>query len=235
MATKLSAKLSATFRCVRGCEGSWTLTEVIYTCPSCGGLLEVAHDLEPLRETSANDWKRLFADRRGLPTFAASAEGFADPRMLPTILGSGVWSKKEWVAPHIAAPNIVSTGEGDSALVASPRYADELGVGSVLIKQCGTSHTGSFKDLGMTVLVSTVAQIIAEGGSVPAIACASTGDTSAALAAYAAIAGIPALVILPRGKVSAAQLVQPLANGATVIAIDGDFDACMDDRQTVGD
>ena len=92
---------------------------------------------------------------------------------------------------------------------------------------CGNSHTGSFKDLGMTVLVSVVKQMIADGVRIGAVACASTGDTSAALAAYAAAAGIPAVVILPRAKVSAAQLVQPLANGALVLALDTDFDGCM--------
>src|SRR6185369_10583114 len=72
----------------------------------------------------------------------------------------------------------------------------------VWVKKCGVSHTGSFKDLGMTVLVSTVKQMIADGKPLRAVACASTGDTSAALAAYAAAAGIRAMVILPRGKVS---------------------------------
>src|SRR6185369_1106593 len=95
----------------------------------------------------------------------------------------------------------------------------ELGLGDLWVKQCGVSHTGSFKDLGMTVLVSTVKQMIADGKPIRAVACASTGDTSAALAAYAAAAGVRAMVILPRGKVSTAQLVQPLANGATVMAI----------------
>ena len=88
------------------------------------------------------------------------------------------------------------------------------------VKMCGNSHTGSFKDLGMTVLVSVVTQMIADSVQIGAVACASTGDTSAALAAYAAAAGIPAIVILPRAKVSAAQLVQPLANGARVLALD---------------
>jgi threonine synthase len=95
------------------------------------------------------------------------------------------------------------------------------------VKQCGNSHTGSFKDLGMTVLVSMVKQMMAHGSAVQAVACASTGDTSASLAAYAAAAGIPAIVILPRGKVTTAQLVQPLANGATVLSLDTDFDGCM--------
>ena len=79
----------------------------------------------------------------------------------------------------------------------------------------------------MTVLVSTVKQMIADGKPIRAVACASTGDTSAALAAYAAAAGIRAMVILPRGKISTAQLVQPLANGALVLALDADFDGCM--------
>jgi threonine synthase len=92
---------------------------------------------------------------------------------------------------------------------------------------CGNSHTGSFKDLGMTVLVSVVKQMMADGSPVQAVACASTGDTSAALAAYAACAGIPAIIFLPQGKVSTAQLVQPLANGAHVLALDTDFDGCM--------
>jgi len=79
----------------------------------------------------------------------------------------------------------------------------------------------------MTVLVSVVKQMMADGADIGAVACASTGDTSAALAAYAAAAGIPAIVILPRDRVSAAQLVQPLANGALVLSVDTDFDGCM--------
>jgi len=96
------------------------------------------------------------------------------------------------------------------------------------IKLCGNSHTGSFKDLGMTVLVSVVKQMMSmPDNPVKAVACASTGDTSAALAAYAAAAGIPSIVFLPQNKVSAAQLIQPIANGAHVLALDTDFDGCM--------
>ena len=79
----------------------------------------------------------------------------------------------------------------------------------------------------MTVLVSVVKQMITNGHRIRAVACASTGDTSASLAAYAAAGGIPAIVILPHGKVSTAQLVQPLANGAHVLTLDTDFDGCM--------
>ena len=95
------------------------------------------------------------------------------------------------------------------------------------IKLCGNTHSGSFKDLGMTVLVSQVKQMISEGAPIKAVACASTGDTSAALATYCAAAGIQSIVLLPRGKISIAQLIQPVSNGALVLYLDTDFDGCM--------
>lgn len=205
---------SAEFRCIAGCAGGFPLDQVIYRCPRCAELLEVVHDLAALRETPAAAWKQTFGERWRTPD--------AD---VPW--GSGVWGKHEWVAPHVKAANIVSMLEGGTHLTPVPRFAADLGLGSVRVKQCGTSHSGSFKDLGMTVLVSTVKQMIADGAQLRAIACASTGDTSAALAAYAAAANIRAVVILPRGKISTAQLVQPLAAGALVLAIDTDFDGCM--------
>ncbi|HEY0254988.1 MAG TPA: threonine synthase [Kofleriaceae bacterium] len=203
---------SAVFRCIAGCHGTYPLEQVIYRCPTCGNLLEVAHDLAALRERSAADWKQLFAERW---------HAVEDPYT------SGVWGKHEWVAPQLRAENIVTMAEGTTHLTRVPRYAQELGLEDVRVKQCGTSHSGSFKDLGMTVLVSTVNQMRANGQQIRAIACASTGDTSAALAAYAAAAAIPSVVILPRGKISTAQLVQPLAMGSLVLAIDTYFDGCM--------
>ena len=117
--------------------------------------------------------------------------------------------------------------EGNSNLLWADRYGKQLHVEDLWIKQCGNSHTGSFKDLGMTVLVSVVKEMIATGVPIDAVACASTGDTSAALGAYCAAAGIPSVVLLPKDKVSIAQLVQPLANGALVLSLDTDFDGCM--------
>jgi threonine synthase len=203
----------AVFRCIAGCHGDHALDEIIYKCPKCGDLLEVVHDLEGLKKRSAAAWIKLFDERYQRTHWP---------------YGSGVWGKKEWVQPHVQDENVVSMMEGGTNLLWADRYGKQLGLTDLWIKQCGVSHTGSFKDLGMTVLVSTVKQMVADGKNVHAVACASTGDTSAALAAYAAAAGIHAMVILPRGKVSTAQLVQPLANGATVLAIDGDFDACME-------
>jgi threonine synthase len=207
-----SASPGAHFRCISGCAGSFPLSRVLYRCPSCGGLLEVAHDLGALARRDAAEWKALFAERW---------------RAIEAPFSSGVWGKREWVLPELRDENIVTLGEGGTHLMPIPRYAETLGLGDVRIKQCGTSHTGSFKDLGMTVLVSMVKQMIADGAPIRAVACASTGDTSAALAAYAAYAGIQSVVILPRGKISTAQLVQPLASGALVLAIDSDFDGCM--------
>ncbi|BDG07670.1 threonine synthase [Anaeromyxobacter paludicola] len=203
---------SARFRCADGCDFHAPLTEVVYRCARCGGLLEVEHDLDALKQRPAEAWKALFEAR---------FRGGAWP------LGSGVWGKKEWVYPQLAEENVVSMYEGGSPLLRLDRYAAELGLDDVWLKECGVTHTGSFKDLGMTVLVSAVKEMRARGKAIRAVACASTGDTSAALAAYCAAAGIPSVVLLPRGKVSTAQLVQPIANGALVLELDTDFDGCM--------
>jgi threonine synthase len=202
----------ASFRCAAGCPGDHSIWQPIYHCPTCGDLLQVSHDLDALRQRSPVAWMRCFDDR-----YKRTAWPY----------GSGVWGKKEWICPEIRDEHVVSMDEGGTNLFWAERYGRQIGVADLWVKMCGNSHTGSFKDLGMTVLVSVVKQMIADGAGVGAVACASTGDTSAALAAYAAAAGIPAIVILPRARVSPAQLVQPLANGALVLALDTDFDGCM--------
>ncbi|HSM93101.1 MAG TPA: threonine synthase [Anaeromyxobacteraceae bacterium] len=203
---------SAWFRCSEGCDFRAELTDVVYTCPRCGGLLEVEHDVAALATRSAADWKSLFDGRFKLG---------------PWPYGSGVWGKKEWVFPQLSVENVVSMFEGGSPLLRVDRYAREIGLEDLWIKECGVTHTGSFKDLGMTVLVSAVKEMRARGKQIRAVACASTGDTSAALSAYCAAAGIPSVVLLPRGKISTAQLVQPISNGALVLELDTDFDGCM--------
>jgi len=203
---------SAVFRCFAGCEGSWPVTRPIYRCPKCDGLLQVEHDLEALRDRSGAGWMRLFDERYR-------------QNMWP--YGSGVWGKREWVMPQMPDESIVSMYEGGTNLFWAERYGRQLGLPELWVKLCGNSHSGSFKDLGMTVLVSVVRMAIREGLKVKAIACASTGDTSASLAAYGAAAGLPVVVLLPRGKISTAQLVQPLAHGALVLGLDTDFDGCM--------
>jgi threonine synthase len=200
------------FECIRGCGKKYSLYDVVYRCEQCGGLLDVQHNMKKLQRRTASSWKNLFDDRT---------------RTNKWPFASGVWGKKEWVCPDIENENIVSMYEGHTNCFWAERLGKDLGVPDLWIKLCGNSHTGSFKDLGMTVLVSVVKQMIADGKPIRAVACASTGDTSAALSAYGAAAGIPTIVFLPKGKVSTAQLVQPIANGATVLSLDTDFDGCM--------
>jgi len=202
----------AWFQCISGCDEKYELNEIVYQCKKCGDLLEVKHDMDKLRRHSSEHWKKLFDERY---------------RRTRWPYGSSVWGKKEWVCPNVANENVVSLYEGGSNLFWAERLGKELGIADLWIKQCGNAHTGSFKDLGMTVLVSMVKQMIAEGKNIPAVACASTGDTSAALASYCAAAGILAIVFLPKNKVSHAQLIQPIANGALTLSIDTDFDGCM--------
>jgi threonine synthase len=203
----------AWFQCINEqCKERYPLNTIIYRCKACGSLLEVQHDMKILAHRSAQAWMKLFEDRYKSTEWP---------------YGSGIWGKKEWVLPQIHNDNVVSLYEGGTNLFWAERFGKLIGVDNLWLKLCGNSHSGSFKDLGMTVLVSQVKQMIAEGAPIQAVACASTGDTSAALAVYCAAAGIQSIVLLPKGKISIAQLVQPIANGALVLSLDTDFDGCM--------
>ena len=203
----------AWFQCINEkCNEKYPLNTVIYRCKSCDSLLEVRHDMQKLARRDAKAWMKLFEERYKSTQWP---------------YGSGIWGKKEWVLPQIHNDNIVSLYEGGTNLFWAERFGKLVGVDNLWLKLCGNSHSGSFKDLGMTVLVSQVKQMISEGAPIQAVACASTGDTSAALAVYCAAAGIPSIVLLPKGKISIAQLVQPIANGALVLSLDTDFDGCM--------
>ena len=201
----------AYFQSING-NDTYPLDEVIYRSKVDGSLLEVHHDRDALAERSPDEWKKLFAERR---------MSFKPADM------SGVWSKREMVLPEIPEEDIVTLREGRSPLFDAQALAKEIGLKKLWVKLCGNSHTGSFKDLGMTVLVSQVNSMIKRGKPIDAVACASTGDTSAALSAFTAKAGIPSIVFLPRGKTSVAQLIQPISNGSIVLALDTDFDGCM--------
>ena len=203
----------AWFQCINDqCKAKYPLNKIIYRCDACGSLLGVNHDMQALARRDAKAWMKLFEDRYKSTQWP---------------YGSGVWGKKEWILPKIHDDNIVSLYEGATNLFWAERFGKMIGIDNLWIKLCGNSHSGSFKDLGMTVLVSQVKQMISEGAPIQAVACASTGDTSAALATYCAAAGIQSIVLLPKGKISIAQLVQPIANGALVLSLDTDFDGCM--------
>ncbi len=201
---------TAQFQCIK-CQHAHPLTDIVYNCSLCGGLLEVVHPQTTFTAHTPEAWKQRFESRQG---------GTPGPD------GSGVWRYREWVLPEATDDDIVTLGEGASALTRAHILSDRYGI-DLLVKQCGHTLTGSFKDLGMTVLVSQVNRMRRLGHDIRTVICASTGDTSAALAAFGAAAKIPTVVLLPKGKISAAQLVQPLSHGARVIAIDTDFDGCM--------
>ncbi|HNN47485.1 MAG TPA: threonine synthase, partial [Marmoricola sp.] len=115
----------------------------------------------------------------------------------------------------------ITLGEGGTPMVSSAWLSEVTG-GQVWLKVEGDNPTGSFKDRGMTVALS-----VAVGQGAEAVVCASTGNTSASMAAYASQAGLPALVFVPAGKVAAGKLAQALAYGARTLLVKGDFDACL--------
>ena len=135
---KSAPKARAWFESVRDPSERHALDEVVYSDRQ-GGLLQVVHDHGELAKTSAADWKALFELRA---------------RRNEWPYGSGVWGKKEWVLPDIDNENVVSMYEGHTNLFWAERYGRQIGLDDLWLKLCGNSHTGSFKDLGMTVLVS---------------------------------------------------------------------------------
>ena len=138
----------AALRCIAGCKGDHSLLTPIYHCPTCNDLLEVHHDIDALKERSPGSWMKVFDGRYKRTTWP---------------YGSAVWGKKEWVCPVVHDDNIVSMDEGGTNLFWAERLGQEIGINDLWVKLCGNSHTGSFKDLGMTVLVSVVRQMIKQG------------------------------------------------------------------------
>ncbi len=195
-------------RCAR-CGAELAELDAAAACLSCGGLLEILHG-RPL-------------DAVGAVASAASLRAsFAQHCCArPAGRASGVWRFESIVMPAAGAA-ITSHPEGNTPLLSRGALSQYAGVDALLIKHEGHNPTGSFKDRGMTVGVTQAVRI---GAS--AVACASTGNTSAALAAYAAQAGIPGLVFVPAGKIALGKLAQTLAYGARTLLVRGDFDQCL--------
>lgn len=188
------------------------LDERKFRCPECGNLYDIDHDFGLLNKT-LGDYARVFDERAALS--ACYSEN-------PTIR-SGIWRFKEWIMPFMPDDLIVTLNEGIVPIVRAGKCLRHwLGDIDLYIIMEGMTPTGSFKDFGGTVMMS-----VAKTAGIRAVACASTGDTSAMAAAYAAAAGIKCAVILPKGKVTAVQLAQPLVYGAKIILLPGDFDDCM--------
>lgn len=178
-------------------------------CPSCGGLLDIVHAAP--RDASG-------APLRGEALRASFAQHCCSR---PLGSPSGVWRFESLVMPG-AGNAIVSHPEGNTPLLTRGAIDRFVGIDGLRIKHEGHNPTGSFKDRGMT---AGVTQAVRLGAS--AVACASTGNTSAALASYAAQAGIPGLVFVPAGKIALGKLAQTLAYGAKTLMVRGDFDACL--------
>jgi threonine synthase len=137
--------------------------------------------------------------------------------------GRGVINRYREFLPVTQSTPVISLGEGDTPLIYLPRLSKHLGGKcNVFVKCEGLNPTGSFKDRGMTVAVSKAREHNAR-----ALICASTGNTSASAAAYAARAGIHCVVVLPAGKIASGKLVQTFAHGAKIVAIDGNFDDAL--------
>jgi len=172
-------------------------------CPDCGGLLEIAHE----SASDPSSLKELFAERRG---------------QIGGVEQSGVWRYRELVLPTAADVDVVSHPEGNTPLMQRQTLSEFAGVEDLWIKHEGHNPTGSFKDRGMTVAITQ-----ARRTGATAVACASTGNTSASLAAYAAHAGLPALVFVPAGHVALGKIAQTIAYGARTLVVRGNFDACL--------
>jgi len=185
-------------RCME-CGQQFPATSVQTRC-DCGGLLDVVLDITEPISTSTFD-QRLCS--------------------LNPLDRSGVWRFRE-LLPTIPTEAIVTKPEGNTNLYENGELARWAGVDRLVLKHEGENPTGSFKDRGMTVATSHAKWVGAR-----MVACASTGNTSASVAAYAALAGIPSIVFIPEGKISAAKLGQTIAYGAQIVQVHGDFDAAM--------
>ncbi len=192
--------MSSILQCIR-CDQQYPIDELRYNCEACGGLLDVIHDWDSVTTPITRE---LFDKRLG---------------SLEPPYHSGVWRYKELIYPGVPNDLIVTKPEGNTNLYPLPKLADWAGVKALYLKHEGENPTGSFKDRGMTAGV-TQANIM----GVKRVACASTGNTSSALASYAALADIEGIIFLQNKAIALGKLAQGLAYGALCLRIDADFD-----------
>jgi threonine synthase len=188
---------SIVIRCM-ACGRTVPADRPVDQCANCGGLLDV---------------ELTFAEPVGPSQFGADPD--------PRLRSSGVWRYRP-LLPALPGHAIVSRAEGNTPVYWDDRLARYAGLNRIGFKHEGQNPTASFKDRGMTVGVSHAAAVGAR-----IVACASTGNTSASLASYAAAAGLAALVIVPEGKIAGGKLAQTIAHGARIVQVQGDFDAAL--------
>lgn len=202
------------YRCL-GCESEHGIDRLLYTCPDCGQVLLI-EDLhfDRLKSIPGETWHRIFDYRKMLT--------------LPAL--KGIYRFHEFIGPVLPLDHIVYLGEGHTPIIeASPLLQEKTGL-RFFYKNDGQNPSASFKDRGMASAFSYLNFMMGSGKTEELLAiCASTGDTSAAAALYAAYLkpGIKSAVLLPHQKVTPQQLAQPLGSGATVFEIPGVFDDCM--------
>jgi len=199
----------------QACASRYPSKELHYTCPDCGGVFLLKDTrFEVLKETPPAAWRELFDARRASRT----------PAM------QGIFLFYELMAPILAQEDIVWLGEGRTPIVeAGPALQSRIGQ-RLAFKNEGQNPSGSFKDRGMACAFSYLRSLIRQYGWQEVLTvCASTGDTSASAAMYAAYVGSPvtSVVLLPRNRVTPQQLSQPLGSGAVVLELPGVFDDCM--------
>ncbi|MGA2374451.1 MAG: threonine synthase [Candidatus Sulfotelmatobacter sp.] len=192
------------FRCI-GCGAVNASAAQDFRCPDCGNLLEITDSSWTSRNPTA--LKTLWRERRTLNE---------------SIDLSGVWRFREFLPAPQSEQEIVSLREGNTPLYELPQSSRVTGVPRLYAKHQGLNPTGSFKDTGMTV-----AATFARQSGYRWVACASTGNTSASMAAYAARGGMRSLVLVPEGKISWSKLSQALDYGALTCQLRTDFDGCL--------
>jgi threonine synthase len=186
------------------CRARFAATEVIYNCPRCGGLLEA--DYAELR-LDAGHMKALWRSRRICNQ---------------PLDRSGVWRYREIIPFLENFDSVVTLGEGNTPLLAAPKAADYGGLDRLIFKHQGFNPTGSFKDNGMTCGVAQARRLGMER-----VACVSTGNTSASMAAYASAGGLEPLIFIPHGNISYGKLAQALEYGARTFQVEANFDQIL--------
>ena len=186
------------------CRERFPIDEALYNCPACGGLLEVVFTEGRLE---ADNWKMAWRERR-------TSNAMLDQ--------SGVWRYRELLPFDGHHHQVVSLREGNTPLLDAPRAARYAGLDRITFKHQGVNPTGSFKDNGMTCGVTQAMRLDRRR-----VACVSTGNTSASMAAYASAAGLDPIVFIPHGNISYGKLAQALEYGARTLQVEANFDQIL--------
>jgi threonine synthase len=186
------------------CRARFDINDVIYNCPKCGGLLEAQYDFANI---DVSTLKRTWRERR-----MSNAP----------LEQSGVWRYRELFPFLDDYAHVVTLREGNTPLLTSQRAAEYSGLRNITFKHQGFNPTGSFKDNGMTAGNAQARRL-----GMKRVACVSTGNTSASMAAYASAGGLEPLIFIPNGNISYGKLAQALEYGAKTFQVDANFDQIL--------